>query len=59
MVGRIIKWFGRYGGEKLEVSVGLKLISVFKFCEPHFGTFYLSNQDELDFGTLSKVGDLA
>ena len=26
---------------------------------PHFGSFYLSNQAELDFGTLSKVGDLA
>ena len=43
----------------MEVSVGLKLDSLFKFRESHFGTLYLSNQAELDFRTLSKVGDLA
>jgi len=26
---------------------------------PHFESLYLSNQAELDFSTLSKVGDLA
>ena len=39
----------------MKVSVGLKLISVFKFREPHFGTLYLSNQAKLDFGTLAKL----
>jgi len=43
---------------KLEVLVGLKLNSVFKFREPYFGTLYLSNKVELDFGTLIKVEDL-
>ena len=37
------------------VSVGLKLILVFKFREPHFGTLYLSNQAKLDFEPLSKI----
>ena len=46
-------------GEKLDVSAGLKLNSVLKFCVPQFGTLYLSNQAELDYDTLSKVGDLA
>ena len=45
---------------KLQKSAVLELkYSVFKFHEPHFGTLYLSNQAELDFDPLNKVGDLA
>ena len=46
-------------GEKLELSAGMKLNSVFRFRVPQFGTLYLLNYAELDFDTLSKVGDLA